>query len=130
MTTKPSQYAKVLYDMAKGKEKEEILSALSLFVAFLKKKNDLYLLKKIVSDFNDVFNKNEGITEVVIGTKSALSDTEPVLSFIRKEFGVRNIEPHFTVSSALKGGIVIRTKDALFDASVAASITKLKKRLI
>jgi len=129
MRYKPSQYAKTLYEMTKGKEKSEIPGVVSLLTSFLKKNNDLHLLKKISDEFELLYNKKEGIVGVWVTSKEDIANKESVANFIKKEFIGKQIDLKYKKNDKIKGGIIIQTKDHIIDASLGAKITKLKKYL-
>ena len=55
------QYATTLYDLIEGKTEKQISSVLVSFSNLLRKNNAMSKLGSILDDFNDIWNKENGV---------------------------------------------------------------------
>ena len=116
-----------LYESTKDLKGPELGKALHNFVALLAKENYLGQAEKIIAAFIAYAKKQECIEEIEISTARKIE--AKLLHAIRDAFGEK-VESTETVDSTLIGGLVIKTKDTIFDASLKKQLTKLKEKLI
>jgi len=126
------QYAKTLYKLLDGKSKSEAEKIILEFVAVLTANNDLGKLKKIISEFGVVWNKEKGIVEAEITSASELSkDIVKLLDdYIAKLSGAKEVIIKEKVDKSILGGVIMRYADKVLDGSLKTKIEELKSNLV
>lgn len=122
----PRQYGKILYELtkdAKGKELDEITRE---FMLFLKKEQMMSKINYILDEFTEYAKDQSGIARLKITSARQLSKTE--LEKITKQFGDK-VETELSVDESLLGGVVIKQKNKILDASVRTQLQRLKNHL-
>ncbi len=82
MNISNKQYALALFGGIKNSNKAEIKQIINEFVKLLVANNDISKADKIINEFNNVWNKEQGIIEAEI--KSARSLDGRVVKFLQK----------------------------------------------
>lgn len=125
------QYAKTLYKIVDGKNKSETEKIISEFVAVLAENNDLGKIKKIIAEFNNLWNKEKGIVEAEIASAKELDkDIVKLLDdYIVKLSGAKEVVMGEKIDKNLLGGVIIRYGDKVLDGSLKAKISSLKIEL-
>jgi len=59
-------YAEALYEALDGKNAKEMERIISDFLTFLKKKGDLHRTQKVLKEFEDLYNRKNGIHKLKI----------------------------------------------------------------
>lgn len=126
------QYAKILYKLLDGKNKSEAEKIIEDFVAVLAENNDQGKIKKIISEFGVIWNKEKGIVEAEVLSANELSkDIVKLLDdYIVKLSGAKEVVMSESVDRNLLGGVVIRYGDKVLDGSLKTKINELKNNLI
>lgn len=116
----------------KGKEAEKITDN---FFALLKKNNDLGFADKIIREFEEIFLKKEGVFrgEIIFArTMDARVRHAIEKKLIDKGAGdirVKEIKWTEKTEKDLIGGFVARIGEVLIDASIKATLEKMKREL-
>jgi len=121
------QYAVALYQTAKDAGKDELPKILNNFTALLAKNHNLKMAKQIVKELITHAKEAEGINEIEITSAKSLDNK--TIEAIKKIFGDQ-VESRETIDKTIIGGIIIRTKDHILDASVKTQLQKLRQQLI
>lgn len=111
---------------------QNILSELSYnFIILLADKNRENFLPDIISSFEKMYNLEKKISKAEITTSRELDDNikSKILSELTSKLSM-TIIPTYKVVPDIKGGIMIRVEDWVYDASVRNQLAKLKTRLI
>lgn len=126
-----THYAKTLYELAKDKDEKEIESVISKFIIVLAKNNQLSLSEKIAEKFGDVWNRKKEITEAEVVSRIKLDQQqlEKVKNFINERYQAKEMDIKNKIDEKIKGGIIIKVKDDVYDGSVVRQIRELKKNL-
>ena len=127
-----SQYAQTLLDLVRdGSEKERRLAILS-FAKMLVERHDAYRLDKILSEFEQLFNKEFNIIKAEMNSFFPLNkETTKLLSdYIKKSATAEEIVMDFKTDKSILGGVVIKYGDKIFDAGLKSRLNKLKERII
>ena len=100
------------------------------FNKLLISKNREFYLPEIVDAFIDQYNKIKGIHRVKLTTAAPVSDDlkEAIVSKIKSETSLQNIELESVVKEELIGGFVLEFNNNLVDASIARDLRDLKKQ--
>jgi len=132
MNIQIKQYSTILYKLLDGKSKSEAEKIILEFVAVLTANNDLGKLKKIISEFGVVWNKEKGIVEAEITSASELSkDIVKLLDdYIAKLSGAKEVIIKEKVDKSILGGVIMRYADKVLDGSLKTKIEELKSNLV
>lgn len=129
MKANPLQYAKLLYELTKGKNKGDIDTLMPQMAAMLEKNGQLGKIKEITAKFKEVYDRNEGITEVEIISKEELPASTALMinTFLKMQKTDGKLEIKKTIDPNLKGGVIIKIGDEIIDLSVDRQLADLKK---
>ncbi|MDZ4756789.1 MAG: ATP synthase F1 subunit delta [Bacteroidota bacterium] len=110
----------------KGKVSETTYQFLNLVIE--KKREPL--LWDICNSFTNLFNTINGIIKVKVTTAVALAEKPKaeIEAYLQKNTG-KKIILETAVDPNIIGGLVIRTEDGLYDASISNQLTKIKQTL-
>lgn len=120
-------YAKALFEMADGLKGEELKQTLKAFAALLYKKNILKRSPQILAAYETYAKKRAGV--VSIGITTAREVDAKTIDQIKKVFG-EAVEATQSVDASLIGGVVIKTEDTIFDASLKTQLRILHSHLV
>jgi len=100
------------------------------FVKLLAHKQRETLIISIAQQFEKLFNMNNNIVEAIVTTARDIDDAtkKQIIEALEIRTG-KTIKPQFTVNPAIKGGIVVRIEDKVYDASIQNKLEKLRLRL-
>lgn len=123
----PRQFAIALYEATSGAKKDDIEQIVANFAALLAKGRQLKLADKIIEEFINYAKEKDGLVRINITTATKLD--ENIIESIKKVFG-KKVETTENIDKSIIGGLIVRTKDVILDASVKTQLTKLKQSLI
>lgn len=117
-TITPKEYAIFLYETGDVKACLEVLQ----------KNNDLYLIDKVIKEFESYDKQERGIEEVEITSAKPLSEKvkKEILHTLHNGKKVELIEK---VRPELIGGIVVKIEDTLIDGSLKTKLARLNQSL-
>jgi F-type H+-transporting ATPase subunit delta len=100
------------------------------FLNMLTEKNRERFLYDICSDFNELLNEKNNISEAKIKTAIKIDETEKKTLCKKLEaYTGKKINASYIVEPALKGGFVIQIDDTIIDASIARQLDLLNYQL-
>jgi len=116
----------IINEVYKGKVSETTYQFLDLIIE--KKREPL--LWDICNSFNDIYNVINGIVKIKVTTAVALADKPKgdIETYLQKNTG-KKIILETAVDSNIIGGLIIRTEDGLYDASISNQLNKIKQTL-
>lgn len=117
-------YAIALYDVTQNLKGRDLTQALTNFTELLAKHRVLKQADKIINEFVRYARCEEGIKDISVTSCRALAKT--ILQEIKKVFGDK-VEATENINPGILGGIIIRTEDTIFDASLKTQLLKLKQ---
>lgn len=117
------QYAMAFYQACQGLAGKELSGVINEFVKLLIKEHKLKSVDKIVAEFVSYAKKQEGIMDIAISTARELD--KKVMAEITKVFGAQTTSQE-KIDQDLLGGIIIKTDEVIFDASLQTQLNKLK----
>ncbi|MBI5728646.1 MAG: F0F1 ATP synthase subunit delta [Candidatus Magasanikbacteria bacterium] len=120
-------YAKALFATTNGLKGEELKQAVKAFAALLFKHNILNRAPQIMAAYEAYAQKRSGVVTIAITTAREI-DTKTTEQ-IKKIFGDM-VEATRSVDASLIGGVVIKTEDTVFDASLKTQLRILKAHLV
>jgi len=122
MKTLPKNYALGLYEAIKTLEsKTQIQGAIKNFILILKKERALYLIPKIISAFEKIYKKENGIIDIEVTTKNEID-----FNTIIKNLG-NKLEIKKKIDSNIIGGLILKYEDNLIDGSLKKKLEILKE---
>lgn len=94
-------------------------------------KNRESLISIMGVEFVKIYNKNNGITEAVVTTASALDseNLEKIEHFVKANTGANAVQIHTKTDPSLVGGLTIMFDGRIYDSSISSQIKKIKKEL-
>lgn len=100
------------------------------FIKLLAHKQREWLMLSIIRQFELIYNKTNNIVEATITTARETDDLtkQKVIAALTKSTGKR-IKPTYTTNPQIKGGIVVRIEDKVYDASISNKLENLRVRL-
>ncbi|MBI2050901.1 MAG: F0F1 ATP synthase subunit delta [Parcubacteria group bacterium] len=125
-TRTPQTYARALYEITANKRGAALEKAIRHFAALLARERALRRADRIIGAFIHYAKAQEGIAEIHI--ESAFLLDGATVGRIKKIFGEK-AEATTTRNARLLGGVVVRSRDTIFDASAATQLRNLTMKL-
>ncbi len=125
-TLLPRHYAKILYEFTHGLKASEFDQAMQVFLNMLKAKRALKKLPLIMKEFAEYADEKTGVHHLEI-TSARKLDPELVQK-ITAAFSPK-AKATTAVNPELIGGVVIRTRQAILDASLRTRVAQLGTKL-
>ena len=87
------------------------------------------ILFATAKQFIQQYNKIKGIVTADVTTATALSATakQEIIAIVKRELGANEVIVKEKINEKLIGGFILKVGDRQFDASIASSLSKLKK---
>lgn len=132
MKISTKQYAQALYELTLGKSESEVGIVVEKFVKELVKNNQIKSVSKIIDNFNNIYNQENGIIEAEIKSREQLQSEslEKIEKYLIKKYKAKQIILNKKINPEIKGGVIIKAGDEITDLSVAGSLNRLKRELI
>ncbi|MDO8566482.1 MAG: F0F1 ATP synthase subunit delta [Candidatus Moranbacteria bacterium] len=127
-----SQYARSLEELSQGATGEVVSVIAKNFAGFLRRRGEEKKLPAILKQLQKIEAEKEGrIAVTAILAHSADEATKKKLS-LRAErlFPKKKVELSYTIDGEMIGGVVFRTDEVLYDATLLNEISLLKKSLL
>jgi F-type H+-transporting ATPase subunit delta len=123
----PSQKSSLIESIFKTHISDVSIAMINLVI---KNKREVYL-PGIARNFRDLYRKARGIRSASLVTAQPVDDSvmKSVKALIAKAYD-SDVELSSTVNKDMIGGFVLTIEDLQYDASVAASLRKIKKQLL
>ncbi|MCD4762337.1 ATP synthase F1 subunit delta [bacterium] len=127
----PKQYALSLYESVIGKSKAEIKQIMKNFAGILVANNDIAKTDKIISEFDKVWNKEQGIVEaeIISARKLEKQSANMLNKYICKLSGAKIVNVKETQDKNLLGGVVLKYGDKVMDVSMKTKLSSLKEAM-
>lgn len=132
MKISTKQYAQALYELTLGKSESEVGIVVEKFVKELVKNNQTKSATKIIDNFNNIYNRENGIIEAEIESREQLQTEvlEKIEKYLIKKYNAKQIILNKKINPEIKGGVIIKAGDEMTDLSVAGSLNRLRRELI
>ena len=125
-TLSPQQYAKALYEATRGLEKKHVEEAVEAFIQMIRQNHEEKKLPQILNEFEVYSKKQEGYIEMEVTSAFPLSNS--VKKQINEIFGGK-AEMKVKEDGSLLGGVIIKTDNKIFDASVKTQLQKMREQI-
>ncbi len=120
------QYAQALYELTLDLKGKDLSEAVRAFVALLARDHKLKQAHRIMDAFLTYAKEQSGEMPLTVTSARDLSDKD--LMKIGNIFS-KHAEVTPVVDQNILGGIIVRTKDKIFDGSVRTQLVRLKNKL-
>ena len=120
------QFAKNLYVALSEVKAEEQSQVLKNFVEMVYKKRKLSQMDRIIEEYITYEKEMKGEIAVTVTTVSELSSE--MKNILENKFG-KSVHITEKVDRNIFGGIILQTKNTIYDASLKTSIDQLKQSL-
>ncbi len=126
------QYATALYEAVRDRKKNEVKSIIEDFVKFIIANNDISKADKMIDEFNNVWNKEQGIVEAEIISARELDRrmVSWLRSFVVSLSRAKEVEVAQKIDKNLLGGIVVKYEDRVLDGSLRTRLKELKEDMV
>lgn len=121
------QYARGLYEATKGLSGKDLNSVLARFAEILYKEHQIKKTNRIITEFTRYAKKQQGVQELKVVSARKLG--HETIKHLQKIFGAKS-EIEESIDETLLGGVVVKTDDKIFDASLKRQLLRLKNSLI
>lgn len=130
MKFEEKKYAQALYDVLKAASFEKTEEIVTRFVALLGKNGHIKRAPKIISEFEKIYNKHEGIlsAELRAARKMTSPEIKEILKNLEKIFQ-KKMDIEVRVDPALLGGIEVKAEGRIFKASLRSRLEELRGQL-
>ena len=125
-TLSARQYAKVLFEITQDLQKKDLEEAVQKFIEMVVQNHAEKKLAEILNEFERYSKKMDGYVEMEVS--SAFPLTEALKKNINEIFGGKT-EMTVTEDASLLGGVVIKTENKIFDASLKTQLQKMKEQI-
>ncbi len=125
MTISPKKYALALYQALQGKNEADLKEIIDRFVQILFNNHHLAKGKKILYYLEHLYSK-DGL-DLELKTSSARALKPDLISSLTEHFKVTKVKED--INKDLLGGIVLRYRDKIIDASLKTRLNNLNKHL-
>lgn len=124
-----TQYAKSLYEATAEKSHAEVDVLVANFVKVLAKNGQMRLKNEILRKFETVLNMKNGIVVAQVTSQEKLNEEmiEKLTVFIKAKYQAEKVEIENKIDEKIKGGIIVKVGDEVFDASVKGQLKKMRK---
>lgn len=125
------QYAASLFEAIKDKKPEQAKLALANFLKLLIANNDLAKADKIIAEFTQVWNRENGLVaaEVTSARELDKDSSKAVKDYIKDLTGAREVELARQVDEKLLAGFVLKFGDVVMDGSLKTKIGELREEM-
>lgn len=123
------QYARSLYEAAKGKTGPELEKVIAGFVRLLGERRELGKTPAIIADFRSVWDEEEGEISAELVTARTSGSAAAVGEYLKGKTGAKKVALREEVDPKIIGGFVLRYRDKILDASLRSGLENLQNKL-
>ena len=116
----------ILYELTRGVKNRELNNVIRHFIFFLTRQRMLTKIDYIIKEFIDQARERRGVEKLEIESGWPMSKTQ--LNKISRHFGAA-AEAEVIVNKAILGGVKIKRKNIIWDASLRTQLERLKTKL-
>ena len=131
MKNTAKQYAKTLYELTKEDETSRVDLILGNFVKILQRNGQLKMKNAIIEKFENIHNAENGVIagEMIFSHEPDAELVEKVREFVRNKYGAKSVTLDKKIDERIKGGVIIKIGDQIFDGSVLMQLDRLRSSL-
>lgn len=104
---------------------------ISNFIKILSKNGQLKMQKEILQKFEAVFNRKNGIVVAEVKSCEKLDGklVDELTGYIREKYVAKEVVMKNIVDEKIRGGMIVKVGDEIFDASVRGKLKKMQNIL-
>lgn len=127
-----SQYAQSLEELTTGKTSVQVLEIAKNFSLFLKRRGESEKMKGIVKCLEQSEQKTSGhLTVTAVMASEPTKEIKTLLSHqAEKLFPGKKVTLEYAIDTSVIGGVLFRTNEAIYDATLSTELKSLKKFLL
>lgn len=131
MKTSPKHYATALYEIVESSSEKETEALARKFAEVVFKQGDASKTDDILRQFEEIWNKKNGIVEVEVTSAHKVSEKEleKIKTYITKRTNAQKVEVKEVIDEKVLGGVVVRYNDYVIDFGVKRKIKELTKKI-
>ncbi len=131
MKVTPAQYAKVLFELTYNQKEEEIKPVLDNFIKVLAQNNDLKKIDDIIKEFSNIWDQKEGKIKVEIISARPLDENtlNLIKDYLSQKTKAKTFDIQHKIDKKILGGVIIKLKDKILDASLTNYLNRLKQHI-
>jgi len=124
--------ARAIYETTSDKEGDNLNKSILNCSQFIRDKNLLNKKKEILSDLEEIINKENGIVKIEVSSRKKLNEKieKEIEDFIKKKYKAKEIIIDKKINDELIGGIKIKIGDDIIDTTLLKRINQLQNYLI
>ncbi len=128
MKINSKKYAQLLFEITKNKNANDTKLEIKKFLKILVKKHQLKNQNKIIKNFVEIWDKENGLLKVEVTTKYPINKEMAIEieNFIKERSGSKKIELENKINESLISGTIIKYGDRILDTSLKTKINNLK----
>ena len=132
MKISTTQYAQVLLDLTKDKDEKKIDKIVSDFITVLRNRNQINLVNKVIQKFSSIYNQTNKILDVEVVSMNPLDaeQKEGLNNFLKRKYQFEQITLTERIDKGIKGGLIIKVGDEVFDGSINGKLKRMKGELV
>lgn len=126
-----SQYARVLEELGEKKSAAERKELVASFVRFLERRREKRKLPLILKRLEELDDEKDGRQKVTAVTahQAAGALAKKIEHKAGELFPGKKIDLHFVMDPTVIGGVVLKTKEEMYDTTLATAVKKFKKEI-
>lgn len=127
-----NNYARILYEALEETKQDDIAVVIENFVKLLSRNNHLRYSKRIITGFEELYNKKNGIVKAEVISKENLDDSaiKKIKVFFKEKSWVKEVELTNKINPEMIGGIILKTTNEMIDKSIDGKLAELNKHLL
>ncbi len=131
MKITPAQYAKALFELTYNQKEEEIKPILDNFIKILAQNNDLKKINDITEEFSNIWDKKRGKVKVKIISARPLNENalNLIKNYLSQKIEAKTFDVQHKIDKKILGGVIIKLKDKILDASLTNYLNRLKQHI-
>ncbi|MFA4873342.1 MAG: F0F1 ATP synthase subunit delta [Patescibacteria group bacterium] len=135
MKTTPRTYAEALYEAVKAAPEKELPAIMRRMLQVLQQRRHWGMLSKIIRAFDEVLYEREGMIAVTLTSGRAHGPTQEkewikyLLDALHPTTGKRSVALERIIDPVLIGGVKLKARGYVYDASVGRWLADLRQKL-
>lgn len=129
MKLSPQQYAQALHEVVQGKNHEEMTDIVMAFVARLRKQKQIKKADAIVRALARIEEQTSGVARVTAVVAREETDKAVINQAVAEILKLSETETEVRVRPGVLGGLLLRTENSVWDATVRTKLNRMKRTL-
>ena len=132
MKISPKKLAQALYEITDGKAKHEAEVLLKKFAEVLVAQNMAGKVDAVIVEFSKIWDEQRGIIRASVTSARGLDQymIKDLENYIIKIAGAKEVQMEENVDKNILGGVILKYRDKILDASLKAKLSSFKNAII